>query len=443
MILACAWTALLLLPPTVGPLALSLSLSGADAPAQGSPAAVTSDRDERAAQASDYYAKGRYVEASLEFEGLWRDFPGEPRFLFNAAASRYIAGHYAHTIAYLTEYLARGDVQGDDRKEAQAQLDEARNKVTPVKVTVTLPAVATGEVTVVAQHVARGASDLRPDLPFPARVSGASAEAVIQLEPANWILRAQGPGYAPAERRVAITRTAEQQVALTLTAAAAQSGAVPASEPTETEVPPDVARKLQIGLAVGGTVVGAVGVAVLAVGAVKRKSAENCSTAATAEVSADEATGACRESLMLGLRRRDAGAGVLGAGVGVLVGGLTWLARDSKQRRAAWIAEATIGGLALVGGAVWLQTSSSAFITANTAKTAEPWPDHYAKYGGAGGHAASAAIFGLGAGLITSAVTGLIVQRKYRGPRRTALRSLRLDASGGTGRAGLVLSGRF
>ena len=39
-------------------------------------------------QSSDYYAKGRYVEAALEFEGLWRDFPGEPRFLFNAAVCR-------------------------------------------------------------------------------------------------------------------------------------------------------------------------------------------------------------------------------------------------------------------------------------------------------------------------------------------------------------------
>lgn len=434
MMLACAWTALLLLP-TVGPLALSQQ--GADAPAR-SPA-VTGGKDERAAQASDYYAKGRYVEASLEFEGLWRDFPDEPKFLFNAAASRYTAGHYAHTVAYLTEYLARGEVQGDDRKEAQAQLDEARNKVTSLRVTVQLPPDGTGEVTVVVQHVARGASDLRPELSFPARATGAAAEVVVQLEPSDWVVRAQGPGYAPVEQRVTVTKAAAgRDVTLRLTHAPAENPGGPNLEtaPAVTEVPVDVAHKLQLGFAAGGGAVAAVGVAVLAVGAVQRGRLADCDTPADGYL-------ACRKDLAASLRMRDAGAGVFGAGVGVLVGGLTWMARDSKRRRTIWIAEAAVGGAALVGGAVGLTLASRAFNQGNNEVAVTDWSGHYSGVGVGVGHATSAAFFGLGAGLVGSAVAGLLVQRKYRSKRSAALRSLRFDGGVASGRALFVLSGRF
>ena len=103
MMLTCAAWTLLLLPPAAAPVAIVRA--AATQPA--TPASVSAGKDERADQAATYYSRGRYVEAALEFEGLWRDFPGEPRFLFNAAASRYSAGHYAHTVAYLGEYLGR------------------------------------------------------------------------------------------------------------------------------------------------------------------------------------------------------------------------------------------------------------------------------------------------------------------------------------------------
>ena len=253
-----AWTALLFLLPGGAPFAHA----HAGAATSPGPAAVVSEKDEHAGQAADYYARGRYVEAALEFEGLWRDYPAEPRFLFNAAASRYSAGHYAHTVAYLAEYLGRDEIGAEDRKEAQAQLDEARNKVTGLQVKVTMPAGASGEVRVVAKHVARGASDLRPELVVPTGRGGDMATAVVQLEPGSrWVLRAEADGLVGESQEVEVTREPNQQVALQLTAGAAVEG--PVTGPKPEGVPPATRRALKIGFAAGGGALAAVGVAML------------------------------------------------------------------------------------------------------------------------------------------------------------------------------------
>jgi len=422
MMLTCAaWTALLILAPTA-------------APTTDGPVVVAGQKDERADQAATYYSRGRYVEAALEFEGLWRDFPGEPRFLFNAAASRYAAGHYAHTVAYLGEYLAREEITGEDRKEAQAQLDEARNKVASVKVVVSLPAGVSGVVTVFAKHVARGASDLRPELAVPARPHAGGTMAVVQLEPgSSWVVRAEAPGLTSEGQQVAVTRAAEQQVALQMVATPAASVVAPAAVPVRDEgLRPATARALKLGFAVSGGAAMAIGIGVLAAGASKRGRAADCDSAARGEL-------ACKQDLALALRTRDAGTAVLGVGVGLLAGGLTWIAGDPRKRRVAWLAEASVGGLALIGGAAWLTVSSDRFNDANTGAIAD-WSTHYAAVGGSRGHAAAAGVFGLGAGLVGSALTGLLVQRK----RGTAMaRALRVDGMLGAGRGGLVLSGRF
>jgi len=432
MMLSCAAWTLLILPPTAVPLARVQAAATQPSAATG-PAAVNGDKEERAGQAANYYSRGRYVEAALEFEGLWRDFPAEPRFLFNAAASRYAAGHYAHTVMYLGEYLGRSEIAGEDRKEAQAQLDEARNKVASVQVVVRLPAGASGEVTVVAQHVARGASDLRPELRTTTRPHADGKMAVVQLEPgSNWVVRAEGPGLTSEAQQIEVTRAAGQPVELRLTATAEPEAAKTEGPTREQGLRPATARALKIGFAAGGGAAAAVGVVVLAVGASQRGRLADCDTAVRGEL-------ACKQDLAAALRTRDAGAAVLGAGVGLLAGGLTWISGDLRKRRVAWLAEASVGALALIGGAAWLTISSNNFNKANTTAI-DDWGTHYAAVGGSRGHAAAAGVFGLGAGLVGSAVTGLLVQRR-RGGSATA--RVRVDGLFGAGRAGLVVSGRF
>lgn len=108
MKLACVLTALMLLPPATGlaspalPARSGALFQSAESPARESrtPQVVIGTKEERAAKAAANYAQNRSVEAALGFEGLWKDYPGEADYLFNAAASRYAAGHHAHAVAY-------------------------------------------------------------------------------------------------------------------------------------------------------------------------------------------------------------------------------------------------------------------------------------------------------------------------------------------------------
>ncbi len=413
-----------------------LSQQDADTPARESRTSqvVAGSKDERAAQAADYYGRGRYVEAALEFEGLRRDFPDDPKFLFNAGAARYISGHYAHAVAYLTEYVARTDLSNEDRVEAQAQLDEALNRVRNLAVSVSVPGDAS-EITVIAQHVARGASDLRPDLVYPTPVRGGTATVMIPLEPGNWVLRAQADGFTEAEQRVEVTRGSDQRAALALQVVPkTETPTTPATQ-SPVDVPARVSRPLTIGFAaVGGAGIVA-GAALIAVGTSKTNGLEDCNIA-------ERKTLGCRQDLAQSLTLRDAGAASLGAGVGLLAGGLTWLIRDGKRRRIAFIAETAVGGLALAGGFAGLSLSSKKFSEANTTSTSN-WATHYPAHSTSAGRAASGAAFGFGIGMVASAITGLIVHHKYSSKGRNARNSLQMQGALGPGQAGLMVSGRF
>jgi hypothetical protein len=442
MKLVCVMTALLLVFPATG--AASPALPGraaalyqsAESPARESrtPAVVLGTKEERAAKAAANYAQNRSVEAALGFEGLWKDYPTDVDYLFNAAASRFAAGHNAHAVAYTREYLAKPSLTAEDRNEAEAQLREALPQVSPVAVTVTSAAGGPNAITVVAQHMARESGDLRPELLFPATAGPAMD---LQLDPGIWTIRAQGPGYVTAEQRVEVIKGGKGVVALRLEIApAAPTGgtAVPA---TPREVPPKLIRRLELGFGITGGLAAVTGIAVLAVGAGNVRKTSECT---------DESFGRCVQDLRNGVRVRDLGAMAFGGGVGLLTGGLTWLAKDPRKRRTAWIAEMVAGGAALVGGAILTTVSAGNFNTANDtgkfsnatdAEKTQLWSDHYGGNRHSVGHAMGGFLFGMGAGLITSAATGFAVQKKHLG------KDLRVDVMAGRGQAGLMLSGRF
>lgn len=433
--LACVSTALLLLPTSALhvtlPGALAVHAAPAAAPAAAAPVDPNS-KEGHAAQASDYYARGRFVEASLEFEGLARDYPDEPRFLFNAAASRYAAGHYAHTVKYLSDYLARGEVQGDDRKEAQVQLDEARNKVASVELSVVAPAGVSEGLKLSVRHVARSASDLRPPLEYTARPS---AKVPVQLDPGKWVARAEGPGLTPVEQEIEVKAGGRQSAELRLVAAPVTTPREDPPPSAETGVPPALARKLKIGFAAGGGVVAAAGIGVMIAGVVQRSGVATC----------DGDIGDCKRDLAIALRTRDAGTAVMGAGLGVIAGGLVWISGSAATRKKAWIATSVIGGAAAVGGYVGLLLASKDFNVANTTPLTGTWEQHHGGVGKAGGHAATATILGLGVGLFASSIPGLVIQSRYHNkkPRSAALRSLKIDGAASPWLTGLVVSGRF
>jgi hypothetical protein len=434
MKLVCVLTALLFVLPATGAAFPALpgravaSYQSAESPARESrtPAVVLGSKEERAAKAAANYAQNRSVEAALGFEGLWKDYPTDVDYLFNAAASRYAAGHNAHAVAYTREYLAQPKLAAEDRKEAEAQLREALPHVSPVSVTVTAAAGGADELTVVALHLARESGDLRPELLFPAKAGGVME---LQLDPGIWTIRVQGPGYIASEQRVEVSKGVKGAVALRLEIAPVESTTGPLVPPPR-EVPPKLVRGLELGFGITGGLAAVTGITVLAVGAIKVGKTATCSTTLQN----------CVQDFRDGIRVRDVGAMAFGGGVGLLAGGLTWLAKDPRKRRAAWIAEMAVGSAGLVVGAILTTVSVGNLNTANSTgkiENLENWNEHFATHRHSTGHAMGNLLFGMGAGLITSAATGLALQKKHLG------KNLRVDAMAGRGQAGLMLSGRF
>lgn len=394
----------------------------ADAPARQSrtPDVVMGTKEERVAKAATNYAQNRPVEAALGFEGLWKDFPTEPDFLFNAAASRFAAGHFAHAIAYTREFLAAKNIESEARKEAEAQLREALPQTVSVAVTATADAAAPN-VTIVTKYIPRESGDVRPDLLF---AGGQGGTTSLQLDPGFWDVRVQAEGLAASERRIEVIKGQTAVVTLRLTAAP-KDVPTPMGPNLPREVPPAVVRRHLLGFGVAGGVFAAVGVGMVAAGSVKAGKAETCEGPKFA---------GCALILGSGLSIRATGTQLLGGGLGLIAGSLPWLARDAEVRRKVWIAETAMGAVFAVGGVAMAIVSGKRFIEAN--RTIDDWDQHYADYGRLPLHAVGNTLLGFGVGTAIGAVSGMLVQRKH-------LRNLGVQAAMGRGQAGLVVSGRF
>lgn len=390
------------------------------APASRTPATVLGTKEERVAKAAANYSKNRPVEAALGFEGLWKDFPAEVDFLFNAAASRMAAGHFAHAVAYTREYLGSKSLRAEDRAEAEAQLREALTHTTAAVVNVEVePGGNGGPITLVAEYVPRESADLRPELLFAAT---AGAKTVVQLDQGVWTLRASGSGYVTAEQRLEVGKGPGAAMTLRLTRApvvAGPGGDVVGPTPARS-VPLETRRGLKLGFGIAGGVVAATGIAMVITGAVGVP--DDCSGVP------DES---CVKKLATRLTIRDFGAMGLGAGLGLAAGGLTWLADDAATRKKIWIAGAVVGGAGFIAGMVLRPFTAEEFNKANVVGVKNDEPHAQVP------HAVVSTLAGFGIGALVSSVTGLIVQHRHLGGK------VRVNASLGRGQAGLMLSGRF
>lgn len=407
--------------------ALAMAMWTADAPG-----GAASSKDERVAAAYQQFEKQRHVEAALEFEGLWRDYK-EPRFLFNAAVTRYTARHYAHAVAYLTEYLALAEVKGADRDEAQAQLEVARREVTNAQVRVKADAVKAAP-TVKARWVSTLSSDLRPELP----VKVTSGTGAIELDPGTWVLRAEAPGAEPAEVQIKVAKGAPATAELVLKPVPQETGPVGQVAPERDKSAfYRQAGLVMVGGGVGVAVVGGVATALghaLRFGPALKAGPEKCA--------GWDSLVACSTDLREGAQLRGAGTGVVGAGLGLLGSGAIWFVRKERTRRLAWIAQASVGGAALIGGIVGVALSTRGFNEVNASPDATWQSLSDGVKGPATMYAVTSAITGFGVGLATGAGLGLGFGVS-RGKKSQYAKALRLGGGPGRGAFGLTLSGRF
>lgn len=417
---------------------LSFSLVSAAAPPVAAslvsraevPASPAGTKEERAVDAAGYYAQGDYVPAAQAFEALMRDYPHDKKFVFNASASRYGAGHHAHAVALMRAYLDLPGLTEEDRQDAETQLREAASHVAPVLVSVALAPGGPGKIGLVAQYVPVGAGEARPDLSFPARPEGPTK---IELDPGDWLIRAEGEGYAPSEVRLEVAKgdrhTLTLQVALAPRPFVAElRGVEPAGggSPAK-DVPLKISRRATLGMAIGGGVAAAAGIVMIGAGTAKISNVETCDAASATP---------CLLDMAGGLRTRGVGSMVFGAGAGLITGGVTWLIHDPRKRRVAWIAEAAIGGVGLIVGMVVVPLATRNFNIENRLIGVGDWGGFYDRHQASAGNAVGAALVGFGAGALISASARLALQRRH-------MSRVQVGGMAGRGQFGLTLSGRF
>ena len=385
---------------------------------------------ERMAAGKALYAQRKYVEAARIFNSVDTDSA-----LYNAAMSRGAAGHDAHALLLWTRYL---EVAPDDeRAEVQESIDTARRLTVEVQFARSADAAAPRTLVVQAvQHLSadelrvasldpgqwsaalEGAKDgprslrvhvesgeplrfdLAPELSLsPVRLRlnppralrrgvtvtwtgpGEVAERRVttpessqwELPPGRWQLAASAPGYDPAERAVDV-----------------------AAKPVELamELKRDRESRARLGMGVG------LGVAALAVGGV------GAFVLSRGEYSYDP------ERIETWGRANDlssAGVALVAAPAGLLAGAITGAVRP--RSRIAWWTEFSVGTLALGSGIAVFSVGERNFSQQVKAIDAGGPESHASR----GMLLAGAAVAGVGASLLASAVTGLLVRRRIMG----------------------------
>lgn len=404
----------------------------ADAAAKPSTAAVgTSARGAQATreeQAFQLYQAGRFAEAGIEFEALWADF-ADPRYLYNAASSRFAVGHFAHAADYLARYLETPGLAADDRGDASGQLAAARGHLVELLITVQGPAEG---ASLTVEHVPELASDLRPPLALRTAFGETGGEGNTALDPGQWRVRLLAPDGREVTQEIAIRSGPSQEIRLQL------------PEPEVNPAEPPSMRPYALGFGVGGGGVALVGLGMTIGTSVRANRLLTGDEACTN----DAAT--CRQRVVRNLNARAWGTGLLGLGLGSAAGGLTGLIADSKQRRTVWIAEAATGGALVIAGtaSVLLGARISRGVTSPSDATWNDFAAWSAAFadegaGGASLHSVGGLLLGLGAGLTTSSVTALLLQRSGEGRSRRSRSESKARVDVGASLSGIVLSGSF
>ena len=223
----------------------------------------------------------------------------------------------------------------------------------------------------------------------------------IFLPPGSYAVSVARAGLMPARQQVTITTPGDTlEITLSLKLR-------PPSTPTPAPTEPSFPRRAWAGAwsGVGGVVLVS-GAPMLAVGL-----GRSSSTPAKCSMDAPS-TDRCRADLARSTMLGAAGGGFLGSGVGVLIGGLTGLARTQRQRRTAWIVETSVGGLATLTGAILLGVAARSFngINNNADPDAPAWGYDFrvSLLPSERGFFSGAVLLGAGVGLGTSALLGLV-----------------------------------
>lgn len=376
---------------------------------------------QRLRAAAELRGQGKFAEAAAIYEELYDARPA-PELLLAAARTRAAAGQHAHALAYLSQLVASGQLTAAETQVAYGELQAAQRSLTPVTVRAQMP-LGSDELAprLRAEYLAHSPDEQRPLLEFPLPAgTGLTRAAIVQLDPGPWRLQIDEPGLSRIDVLIEVGARPGPALQLDL-------------RPRAEGLPQKQRRRL-VGALVGlGGVTLAVGTGVTVGYEFTRLRPALGGSCANEPF--------CNLRLGAALTGRSTGAALMGAGAGILLGGLTGLIADPRRRRQAWIFEVVLGVAGVAGGSFAVALAARGL--EGEVDTPAPWedPDHQRTLNlRAGQHTLAAAGLGLGSGLVFGGAAGLVRSRIYHQRLR---RSLSFAPAPQRGGFGLALAGRF
>ncbi len=382
-------------------------------------------------------SSGGALEHALEAEATWRASrvagasktggaaKGTRRALLDAAKARAQLGHNAHAVAYIEEYLSDGHAD----PEAERMLDHLVPKLVPVDIVVDADP-RDAPITVEIDFYGKPSDVLPPLILQLTRDEGPEGlqRRTVLLTPGKWNVAVPEDGYYDGlDEDVDIVSGTRPDVELTLRAD------MPAGD-----------RPAFIGLRAASSpfFMGAVGVGLLSGGQVQyRRILGRTDNDCSASIYR------CTELLSSSVTLRSTGTALLGASLGVGTALLSGLAPTRRQRAIIWGVESGVGLGALVGGAIGVSFAAGDF----NGLRPDTWEEEDYRdsaTSAAARHSGSAFALGFGTSLLVYSVYYLFrdqvnAHRGMRKRRRDRGRVFALSPSGGAGRLGGGLVGRF
>ena len=268
---------------------------------------------------------------------------------------------------------------------------------------------------------------LAPGAPPTACPLDSDGTCEVRVEPGDWEVAVEAPGYQPHIERMTIGAQPSASLGIALvpvpTAVVAPAEPAPPTVEGPAPAPERVPRKTRIRLSAGlllpGVPIFMAGLAVAIHGANVYAHVDE-----TKQVNGD---------LLPAIRLRAAGLGLMGAAAGLFTTGLT---AEYDVKPWLWLTELGIGAAALIGGSAWMSVTTLRWNGNDLHQmvcTNNEGVDCFTAHRLGAGF-----LLGLGSGLAFGATTGLIVRAAHRKPPPVSL-----APTFGAGHGGLSLQGRF
>ncbi|MCY1007913.1 hypothetical protein OV079_20610 [Nannocystis pusilla] len=351
--------------------------------------------------AGEALAHGQVEGAARRGEACFRA-GGHPQGLLLASQAWLQAGRMAHARLAAQRYLALRTAQDKTARNVAELVSASAVRESGTVHLAVDPTVAPDEpLTVTATREGEGEALTLRARWDELREGGA---ATLVLDPGRWVVTIARPGFVDARLEVTSAKGQVTTLAADMTRTPRTAG-VTLDE-----------RRRRRSWAIAAPLIGGAGI--VSGAAVTAVSLRGCgSVLKDMSCGSDASVAGCRRPMAIWTERGGGGAAALGLGAGVLVAGLTGLARDEGVRRRLWTAEAIAGGAVAGAGVATLAYGTTYFVTVNAA---EAWVGEAVERGEVL-YMTGFGLVGAGLGLAATAAGGLVADAlQHRRGRRAA-----------------------